>query len=67
VIDAKAYESLLLSLGFEIKRRTAAMFFTDILTVVKPHHKGMGISQPLTRSIIGIKIKPDGFINLLKK
>ena len=69
-MDAKTFEKLLLSLGFEVKRKKGSHVFyrhPDGRYTTLPHHKGRKIGRSLTRAILRqIELKPEEFIELLK-
>lgn len=71
LLDAKTFEKLLLSLGFEIKRQKGSHVFyrhADGRYTTLPHHKGRDIGRSLIREILRqIKITPEEFIELLEK
>ncbi len=70
LLDAKTFEKLLLSLGFEIKRQKGSHVFyrhADGRYTTLPHHKGRDIGRSLIREILRqIKITPEEFIELLE-
>lgn len=56
LVDAKTFEKLLLSLGFEIKRQKGSHVFyrhPDGRYTTLPHHKGRDIGRSLIREILG--------------
>jgi len=71
LVDAKTFEKLLLSLGFEIKRQKGSHVFyrhPDGRYTTLPHHKGRDIGRSLTRAIIRqIELTPEKFIELVNK
>jgi len=71
LIDAKVFEKLLLSIGFQIQRQKGSHVFyrhTDGRYTTLPHHKGRDIGRPLIRAILRqIDLSPEEFINLLNK
>jgi len=55
LVDAKTFEKLLLSLGFEIKRQKGSHVFyrhPDGRYTTLPHHKGRDIGRSLIREIL---------------
>lgn len=70
LVDAKIFEKLLLSLGFEIKRQKGSHIFyrhPDGRYTTLPHHKGRDISRSLIREILRqIDLTPEEFIERLK-
>lgn len=71
VIKVKQFENLLLSLGFEAKRRSGSHVFyrhPDGRYTTLPHHGNQEIGRSLTRQILReIGMTPEQFSNLLKK
>ena len=71
LVDAKVFEKILLTLGFEIKRQKGSHVFyrhPDGRYTTLPHHRGRDIGRPLTREILRqIKLTPEEFIDLLSK
>lgn len=71
LIDAKTFEKLLLSLGFEIKRQKGSHVFyrhPDGRYTTLPHHRGTDIARPLIRAILRqIELTPEDFIKYLTK
>ncbi len=71
LLNAKTFEKLLLSIGFEIKRQKGSHVFyrhPDGRYTTLPHHKGREIGRSLIREILRqIKITPEEFIELLDK
>jgi len=70
LIDAKTFEKLLLSLGFEIKRQKGSHVFyrhADGRYTTLPHRRGRDIGRALVREILRqINITPEEFIDKLK-
>lgn len=70
LIDAKTFEKLLLSLGFEIKRQKGSHVFyrhPDGRHTTLPHHKARNIGRSLIREILRqIDLTPEEFIEKLK-
>lgn len=70
LVDAKTFEKLLFSLGFEIKRQKGSHIFyrhQDGRYTTLPHHKGRVIGRSLTRAILRqIELTPEEFIGRLK-
>ncbi len=71
LIDAKAFEKILLSLGFKIQRQKGSHVFyrhPDGRYTTLPHHKGRDIGRPLIRSILRqINVTVEDFVSLLSK
>ncbi len=71
LVDAKTFEKLLLSLGFEVKRQKGSHIFyrhTDGRYTTLPHHKGRDIGRSLIRAILRqIELTPEDFIKKLRK
>ena len=70
LVDAKTFEKLLLSMGFEIKRQKGSHVFyrhPDGRYTTLPHHKGRDIGRSLIREILRqIDLTPEEFIEKLK-
>jgi len=70
LVDAKTFERLLFSMGFEIKRQKGSHVFyrhRDGRYTTLPHHKGQDISRSLIREILRqIDLSPEEFIEKLK-
>ena len=71
LVDAKTFEKLLFSLGFEIKRQKGSHVFyrhPDSRYTTLPHHKGRDIGRSLIREILRqIDLTPEEFIEKLKE
>ena len=71
LVDAKTFEKLLLSLGFNVKRRKGSHVFyrhPDSRYTTLPHHKSRDISRSLTRAILRqIELTPEDFIKKLRE
>lgn len=71
LVDAKTFEKLLLSLGFEIKRQKGSHVFyrhPDGRYTTLPHHKGRDIGRSLIREVLRqIDLTPEEFIERLKE
>ncbi len=71
LIDAKTFEKLLFSMGFEIKRQKGSHVFyrhPDNRYTTLPHHKGRDIGRSLIREILRqIDLSPEEFIEKLKE
>ena len=70
LVDAKTFEKLLLSLGFEIKRQKGSHVFyrhPDGRYTTLPHHQGRDIGRSLIRNILRqIELSPEEFMDKLK-
>jgi len=71
LVDAKTFEKLLFSLGFEIKRQKGSHVFyrhSDGRYTTVPHHKGRDVGRSLIREILRqIDLSPEEFIEKLKE
>lgn len=71
LVDAKTFEKLLLSLGFEIKRKKGSHVFyrhSDGRYTTLPHHGSRDIGRSLIRNILRqIDLSPEEFIDRLEK
>lgn len=71
LIDAKTFEKLLLSMGFQIKRQKGSHVFyrhSDGRYTTLPHHKSHDIGRSLIREILRqIELTPEEFIEKLKE
>ena len=71
LVNAKIFEKLLLSLGFEVKRQKGSHVFyrhPDGRYTTLPHHKGRDIGRSLIREILRqIDLAPEEFIEKLNK
>jgi predicted RNA binding protein YcfA (HicA-like mRNA interferase family) len=71
VVSAKAFEKILLKLGFEIIRQKGSHRFykhPDGRYTTIPHHPGEDISRPLIRAILReIELDADEYIRLLNE
>ena len=68
LVDAKTFEKLLISLGFEVKKKGSHVFYRhpDGRYTTLPHHKGRKIGRSLIRSILRqIELTPEQYINML--
>jgi len=70
LVDAKTFEKLLLSMGFEIKRQKGSHVFyrhPDGRYTTLPHHKSRMIGRSLIREILRqTKLTPEEFIKRIK-
>ncbi len=71
LISSKVFETLLLHLGFEIKRQKGSHVFyrhPDGRYTTLPHHKNRDLGRSLIREILRqIDITPEEFIELLDR
>lgn len=71
LVDARTFEKLILSLGFEIKRKKGSHVFyrhPDGRYTTLPHHEGRDIGRSLIRSILRqIELTPEEFIDRVGK
>jgi len=71
LVSSIIFEKLLLSLGFEVRRRKGSHVFyrhSDGRYTTLPHHKDRMIGRSLTREILRqIKLSPEEYIELLNK
>lgn len=71
LVDAKTFERLLLSQGFEVKRQKGSHVFyrhPDGRYTTLPHHQGRDIGRTLIRSILKqVELTPEEFAELLGK
>lgn len=69
LVDAKTFERLLLSLGFEKTRQKGSHAFyrhVDGRTTTLPHHHGRVLARPLLREILReIDLSVDEYLKLM--
>ena len=71
IVNAKKFEKLLLSIGFQIKRQKGSHVFykyPDGRYTTLPHHRGVDLSRSLIREILReIELTPEEFSAWVEK
>lgn len=71
IVDFRAMNTLLLSLGFSAVRQKGSHVFyrhPDGRTTTLPNHPGKSLARPLTREILReIDLSPEQFVEMLKE